>query len=86
MGGKVVGFSMFAGYSYNERAMLSLGTVDAGIREGDVLTLTWGEPGGTAKTTVEPHEPVEIRVKVAPVPYSRDARESYADSWRTRQG
>lgn len=86
MGGRVVGFSMFAGYSYNERAMLSLGTVDADIATGDVLTLTWGEPGGTAKTTVEPHEPVEIRVKVAPVPYSRDARESYAESWRTRQG
>ncbi len=85
MGGRVVGFSMFAGYSYNERAMLSLGTVDADIATGDVLTLTWGEPGGTAKTTVEPHEPVEIRVKVAPVPYSRDARESYVESWRTRQ-
>ena len=28
---------------------------------------------------------VEIRVKVAPVPYSRDARESYAAGWRTRQ-
>ncbi|MBI1218022.1 MAG: aminomethyl transferase family protein [Rhodobacteraceae bacterium] len=85
MGGKVVGFSMFAGYSYNERSMLSLGTVDADIREGDILTLTWGEPGGTAKTTVEPHVPLDIRVKVAPVPYSRDAREGYAESWRTRQ-
>lgn len=85
MGGKVVGFSMFAGYSYNERAMLSLGTVDAAIKEGDILTLTWGEPGGTAKTTVEPHVPVDIRVKVAPVPYSRDAREAYVESWRTRQ-
>jgi vanillate/3-O-methylgallate O-demethylase len=84
--GKMVGVSMFAGYSYNERRMLSLGQVDAGIKEGDVLTLVWGEPdGGSEKTTVEPSRQTEIRVRVSAVPYSRDARESYADSWRTRQ-
>lgn len=84
--GKVVGLSMFSGYSYNERSMLSLGTVDPDIQIGDVLTLVWGEPdGGTEKTTVERHKQIEIRVKVSPVPYSRDARESYADSWRTKQ-
>jgi vanillate/3-O-methylgallate O-demethylase len=83
--GKMVGLSMFAGYSYNERRMLSLGTVDPDIQEGDVLTLVWGEPdGGSEKTTVEPSRQIEIRVKVSPVPYSRDARESYADSWRTK--
>ena len=82
---KMVGLSMFAGYSYNERRMLSLGTVDPDIQEGDVLTLIWGEPdGGSEKTTVESSRQVEIRVKVSPVPYSRDARESYADSWRTK--
>jgi vanillate/3-O-methylgallate O-demethylase len=77
---------MFTGYSYNERQMLSLGVLDADVEMGDVLTLTWGEEnGGTKKTTVEhPHKQIEIRVKVSPVPYSRDARESYADSWRTR--
>jgi vanillate/3-O-methylgallate O-demethylase len=87
MGDRMAGLSMFTGYSYNERAMLSLGFVDADVNEGDVLTLVWGEPdGGTAKTTVERHVQVEIRVKVSPVPYSRDARESYAgQSWRTRQ-
>lgn len=85
MDGKTVGFSMFSGYSSNERAMLSLGMVDPEIKTGDVLTLVWGEEnGGTEKTTVEPHKQTEIRVKVAPVPYSKDARESYADSWRTR--
>ena len=26
----------------------------------------------------------EIRVRVAPTPYSRDARESYAEGWRTQ--
>ena len=84
--GKMVGISMFAGYSYNERAQLSLGIVDPDIGEDDVLTLVWGEEdGGTAKTTVEPHVQTEIRVRVAKVPYSAAARTSYADSWRTRQ-
>jgi vanillate/3-O-methylgallate O-demethylase len=86
MGGKVVGCSMFGGYSYNERTFLSLGVVDANIDIGDVVTLVWGEEnGGTRKTTVEPHKQLEIRVKVAPTPYSRDAREAYHSGWRTRQ-
>ncbi len=85
-GSKVVGMSMFSGYSFNERSYLSLGIVDPDVQVGDVLTMVWGEEnGGTRKTTVEPHKQTEIRVKVAPVPYSRDARENYADSWRTRQ-
>ena len=86
MGGKTVGFSMFGGYSYNERCGLSLGVVDPGINEGDVLTLTWGEEGGgTKKTTVERHQQLDVRVKVAPVPYARDVRASYHEGWRTRQ-
>jgi vanillate/3-O-methylgallate O-demethylase len=85
-GGRTVGLSMFGGYSFNERSYLSLGVVDPDIEVGDVLTLVWGEKGGgTAKTTVEPHQQTEIRVKVAPAPYSRDVRESYAEGWRTRQ-
>ncbi|MFL6599843.1 MAG: aminomethyl transferase family protein [Steroidobacteraceae bacterium] len=87
MGGKVVGYSMFGGYSYNERTALSLGVVDQNIEIGDVLTLLWGEEnGGTRKTTVEPHKQLEVRVRVSPTPYSRDARESYHSGWRTRQG
>jgi vanillate/3-O-methylgallate O-demethylase len=86
MGGKTVGFSMFGGYSYNERCGLSLGVVDPNINEGDVLTLTWGEEGGgTKKTTVERHKALDVRVKVAPVPYARDVRASYHEGWRTRQ-
>ena len=34
--GKQVGMSMFNGYSYNERCMLSLGVVDADVEVGDV--------------------------------------------------
>lgn len=84
MGGTVVGFSMFSGYSFNERTALSLGVVDPDINMGDVLALVWGEEGdGTKKTTVERHKQIEVRVKVAPVPYARDAREAYAEGWRT---
>jgi len=83
--GKTVGFSMFGGYSYNERTALSLGVVDADINIGDELTLVWGEEGGgTRKTTVEPHRQLDVRVTVSPVPYASTARESYHQGWRTR--
>ena len=85
-GGAVVGFSMFGGTSFNERRALSLGVVDANIKVGEELTLLWGEEnGGTGKATVERHTQLEVRVKVAPVPYARDARESYHQGWRSKQ-
>jgi vanillate/3-O-methylgallate O-demethylase len=84
LGDRIVGFSMFTGYSHNERCGLSLGVVDADIEVGAELTLVWGEEnGGTAKPTVERHRQCEVRVRVAPVPYSRDARDSYHAGWRT---
>ncbi|HTW24556.1 MAG TPA: aminomethyltransferase family protein [Candidatus Baltobacteraceae bacterium] len=83
-GGKTVGLSMFAGYSYNERSVLSLGVVDHDVEIGTELTLVWGEPnGGTKKATVERHKQKEIRAVVSPVPYSKVARETYAEGWRT---
>ncbi|MBV8964736.1 MAG: aminomethyltransferase family protein [Mycobacteriaceae bacterium] len=83
--GRMVGLSMFAGYSYNERAMLSLGIVDEEYAvPGTQVTLVWGEPnGGTRKTTVERHRQLEIRATVAPVPYAREVRETYHTGWRT---
>jgi vanillate/3-O-methylgallate O-demethylase len=77
--GDTVGLSMFTGYSYNERSMLSLATVDPEVQIGDEVRVVWGEPdGGTDKTTVEkPHRQIEIRATVAPAPYSREAREEY---------
>ena len=85
-GNRVAGVSMFTGYSFNERAGLSLGVVDADISIGDTLTLTWGEEGGgTRKPTVERHTQLDVRVKVAPAPYARDAREGYHAGWRSRQ-
>jgi vanillate/3-O-methylgallate O-demethylase len=85
LGDRIVGLSMFNGYSFNERCMLSLGIVDPEVKEGDVLTLVWGEPdGGSNKTSTERHKQAEIRVRVSPTPYARQARESYAAGWRTR--
>ena len=84
--GKLVGFSMFSGYSYNERSMLSLGVVDPEVEVGTEVRIVWGEPGGgTQKTTVERHKQTEIRAIVSPVPYSKVARETYAKGWRTEQ-
>jgi vanillate/3-O-methylgallate O-demethylase len=86
VGGKTVGVSMFAGYSYNERSMLSLGVVDPDVAIGNEVTLVWGEEGGgSQKTTVERHKQIEIRAIVSPVPYGKVAREEYAAGWRTGQ-
>ena len=82
--GATVGLSMFTGYSYNEKTALSLATIDPEIPVGTELRVVWGEPdGGTRKTTVEPHKQIEVRAVVSPVPYSRVARETYHQGWRT---
>ena len=83
-GDKMKGMSMFNGYSWNERCCLSLGVVDQTVEVGDVLTLKWGEPDDTAKTSTEVHRQAEIRVRVSPTPYAKEARENYADSWRSK--
>jgi vanillate/3-O-methylgallate O-demethylase len=84
--GKLAGFSMFTGYSHNERTFLSLGVVDPEIEIGSEVTIVWGEAGGgTRKATVERHRQIDIRATVSPVPYSRVARETYAKGWRTAQ-
>ena len=84
-GGKMVGASMFSGYSFNERKMLSLGFVEEQYAKvGTKLTLVWGEEGGgTMKTTVERHKQTELRVEVGPIPYAQQARETYHQGWRT---
>ena len=82
--GKTVGASMFAGYSYNERSMLSLGICDPDIAIGTEVTLVWGEPnGGSQKATVERHKQLEIRATVSPVPYAAVVRDTYAEGWRS---
>jgi vanillate/3-O-methylgallate O-demethylase len=83
-GGKKAGASMFSGYSFNERKMLSLGFVEEEFsKPGTELTLIWGEEnGGTKKTTVERHKQTEVKVIVSPVPYSAVVREGYEGKWR----
>ena len=84
-GGKTIGASMFSGYSFNARKMLSLGFVEEQFAKvGTELTLVWGEEnGGTRKTTVERHKQTEINVVVGPTPYGQQARETYHSGWRT---
>ena len=83
--GGICGVSTFSGYSYNERSMLSLGTVDVDVEIGAEVILVWGEEGGgSAKPVVERHRQVEIRAVVSPVPYSEVARTTYAEGWRTK--
>jgi len=82
--GKVVGLSMFTGYSANERSGLSLATVDPDVPVGAEVKVVWGEPGGgSKKTTVQPHEQFEVRAVVSPVPYSKVVQESYHEGWRS---
>lgn len=82
--GKIVGLSVFTGYSGNERTALSLATVDQSIEIGTELRVVWGEPdGGSGKASTEPHQQIEIRVIVSPAPYSVTARKEYQSGWRT---
>ncbi|MGZ4482071.1 MAG: vanillate/3-O-methylgallate O-demethylase [Gaiellales bacterium] len=82
--GNMVGYSMFSGYSANEKRALSLATIDPRVEIGTEVTVVWGEPGGgSRKTTVEPHKQLHVRAVVSPVPYSVTARTEYAEGWRT---
>jgi vanillate/3-O-methylgallate O-demethylase len=86
-GGKVVGLSMFTGYTHNERKVLSLATVDHDLPIGANVTVVWGEPGGgSAKASVErPHRQFEVRATVAPAPYTKEVREHYHEGWRSAE-
>jgi glycine cleavage system aminomethyltransferase T len=80
--GGTVGISTYTGYSYNERAMLSLACIDVEHSEpGTEVTVVWGEEGGgTSKPTVERHVQTEIRATVAPAPIAEFARTAYRGS------
>ncbi len=77
--GQTIGVSTYTGYTYNERAMISLAIVDTKHSEpGAEVTLVWGEEKrGSSKPTVERHQQVEIRATVAAVPYAEVARVAY---------
>ena len=77
--GQTVGLSTYTAYTYNERAMLSLGCISQELSApGTEVTLVWGEEdGGSTKPTVERHSQVMVRATVAPAPYGQVAREAY---------
>jgi syringate O-demethylase len=77
--GDTIGVSTWIGYSANEGKMLTLAVLDPEHAEpGSEVTFVWGEErGGSTKPTVEPHEQVEIRAVVSPVPYVEAVRRSY---------
>lgn len=81
--GNSVGLSLFTGVSANEKRGLSLATVDRDVPIGAEVRVIWGEPGGTSKTTTEPHETLAVRAVVSPVPFAETARTEYQSGWRT---
>ena len=86
--GKVIGLAHYPGYTVNERAMMSLGSVDETYsRPGTEVVLIWGEENGGEKSApwIEPHVQVKIRATVAPSPVSRAAQEYRTDINAPRQ-
>ncbi|THG29925.1 vanillate/3-O-methylgallate O-demethylase [Naasia lichenicola] len=81
--GKIVGASLFTGYSANERRGLSLATVDPDVEIGTEVKVLWGEDPNSKKTSVQPHKQREVRVVVSPVPYAETARTEYQGGWRS---
>jgi vanillate/3-O-methylgallate O-demethylase len=76
-GGATIGLSTYTGYTYNERAMVSLAMLDVGqSAPGGEVTLVWGE-GASSRPTVERHVQTEVRATVAPAPISEVARVAY---------
>ncbi len=79
--GEQVGISMDVGYIANERAFVSLATLDTAVsKPGTQVRVLWGEQPNSDKPAVEEHRQVEIRATVAPAPYVQYAREAYRRS------
>jgi vanillate/3-O-methylgallate O-demethylase len=76
--GRPIGLAHYPGYTVNERAMMSLGSVEETYsKPGTEVVLVWGEDGGGARSApwIEPHLQVMIRATVAPSPISQAAQE-----------
>jgi glycine cleavage system aminomethyltransferase T len=79
--GVPAGMSLDLGYIANERAFVSLATVDAAASDpGTEVTVLWGEEPNSAKPAVEQHRQVAIRATVAPAPYVAEVRAAYRSS------
>jgi vanillate/3-O-methylgallate O-demethylase len=82
--GDTVGLSLFTGVTANEKRGLSLATVNPDVPLGAEVRVVWGEPdGGSKKTTVQPHDQLEVRAVVSPAPYAVTARGEYHGGWRS---
>lgn len=69
MDGDTIGQSQWSCYSSNAGAVLSTALIDSDkVEMGKEVTLMWGEPN-SKRRSVEEHEVVGIRAKIAPVPY-----------------
>jgi len=86
--GKIIGLATYPGYTANERAMMSLASIDMEYAEpGTEVVLIWGEDGGGSRSAgnLEPHRQVKIRATVAPSPISREAQ-SYRSEIGVKRG
>lgn len=76
--GKMIGLAHYPGYTVNERAMMSLASIEeAYSKPGTEVVLIWGEEEGGKKSApwIEPHVQIKIRATVQPSPISRAAQE-----------
>ena len=86
--GRLVGLSMFTGYSANEKRALSLATVDPELELGTEVAVVWGEPGGGTRKATVAAAPAEARPRhrqPGPVREGR-AHSSTRAGWRTSGG
>jgi vanillate/3-O-methylgallate O-demethylase len=86
--GEVIGLSTYPAYSANERAFLSLASIDPdNAAPGNEVAFVWGEDGGGSRSPgrIEPHRQVKIRATVAPAPISR-AAQSYRSDIGVKRG
>lgn len=75
IGGNLAGISTYPAYLSVDHQWVSLATIDADkVEMGKEVTVIWGEPDATGKPGVEPHVQKEIRAKICPWPYSRQAQ------------
>jgi len=73
-----VGISTDAGYVAFDQLYMSLASVDAGVPEGTVVEVIWGEEPISQKPQVDAvHRQVRIRATVASAPYHDYARSVY---------
>jgi vanillate/3-O-methylgallate O-demethylase len=74
--GNLVGISKSFAYSYSDREMISICSIDEEYSDpGTEVTFVWGEEGGQSPNpTVERHSQCEISATVAPSPYLADSR------------